>query len=124
MEAQVNEEMKENRALTSIYRLDCTGTIDTYKSLEKMGSKEWTRQPDRQIWFEANKLREKIGGTIYLEHNKSHVGSTDEEHVDREAKIAAKDSTRMRHAVTGPDLEWIFTQRNGGAFRGGPKAEI
>ena len=48
----------------------------------------------------------------------------DEEYVDQEANIAAKDSAHLRHAATGPDLEWIFAQRNGGAFRGGPKTEI
>ena len=65
-----------------------------------------------------------IRGTTHLEHNKCHVGSTDEEYVGREAKIAAKDSARLRHAITDLDPEWIFTQRNGGAFQGGPKAEI
>jgi hypothetical protein len=47
IKAQVEEKKKESRGLTSRYRLDCTGTIDTYKRLEKMGPKEWTRQPDR-----------------------------------------------------------------------------
>ena len=65
----------------------------------------------------------KIRGKTRLEH-KSQVGSTDEEHVDREANIVVKDSAFLRPAVVGPDIEWIFTQRNGGAFRAGPNAEI
>jgi hypothetical protein len=110
--------------LRSRFRPDCTGAIDTYLKLKRMGPREWVKQLDTQIWFEISLLKRKILGSIHLEHNPSHVGSPDEELVDLEAKIAAKDSLRTCPATPGPHLLWSYASRYGGTLRSGPKAEV
>jgi hypothetical protein len=86
----------------------------------------WAKISNRPIWREIDALRRETGGEVVLRHNRSHVGSRDEEKVDVRAKKAARRSGRTRSAedYSPEDTTYFFVDKAGGPITMGIKRAV